>query len=126
MTCRRFFPALILAGSLGCSGGPTHQDVVRRQADAYEEMVAVLAEVRDEDGMAAAHARLETMQASLADLIRRARDLGPPTPEALVELEKERGKMQESLRRVLAELRRIRDLPGGEDFVKSLSLDPAR
>lgn len=122
----RLLPWLILACCPGCSGGPSHQEVVRRQAAAYEEMVAVLAQVEDEDGMAAAHARLETMQASLADLIRRARELGPPNPEALVELEKERGKMQGSLRRVLAELRRIRSLPGGEDFVKSLSLEPAR
>lgn len=126
MAFRRFVPLLILAWCLGCSGGPSHQEVVRRQAAAVEEMVAVLAQVQDEDGMAAAHARLEAMQASLADLSRRARELPPPGAEALVELEKERGKMQESFRQVLVELRRIRALPGGEEFVKSLSLEPAR
>jgi hypothetical protein len=106
-----------LLASSGCSRTEEILAVAREQEQAYRDVTAVLATIRDEKDMEAAKEEFDDRYARCEKIARKARDLPkPPTPEAGTPLGDAASSMQKAVREMQAEINRVRGLRGGKEF----------
>ena len=114
--------AIALMTFLGLAGCGTDSEeylkVFRAQKAAWEEIAEVLAKIEDEKGMAAAKEELGNRLEEFDSIARRAKLLPEPSDDVRKRLEQERFGMQRAADRLLEEVRRVKELPGGEDFFR--------
>ena len=94
--------------------------MLREQTKAMEETVGILGTVTDKASMATARAELNKRRESQEALSRRAKQLKPPTPEIMGQVQEDAAKLQQAFERYREQIRRINALPGGEEFLQSL------
>jgi hypothetical protein len=130
LALHRLLPGLILVFVCGCGDGAgSYLAVAREQLAVAEEMVDVLKTVRDAASMKEAHIRLRRLELRGEEIAIRARSLSPPSLEIQEKLEAElSGKRQEVLDETKAQIQRIAELPGGQQFLDTMKLqrDEAR
>jgi len=121
---RRGFLLLILFVT-GCSREASYRAVVEEQIAAWDEMGRLFETVKDKDSMAAAQDRLHALEKRYRAIAERAKSLATPNPDIQEKLRDEIERLQTSLLRVRREMNRIRELPGGKEFLAGLEgLEP--
>src|ERR1019366_4279405 len=93
-------------------------EVFREQRAAMKELTAILATVNDEKTMADAKVLLKERGEKFEATSRKANALPKPLPpEVLKRLEDDRFIMERTMAGLLSEIARVRNLPGGEEFL---------
>jgi hypothetical protein len=104
----------------GCDRGETYLEIARAQQAAWDETADVLASITDAASMEAARDRFAELTVKGQTLARRAKAMPRPSDRILEQLEEERGKMERAANRMRAEVNRVRQLPGGAEFLKDI------
>src|SRR5436190_1309167 len=110
--CRVLAVLLWAALSAGCDSAREYRAVVHDQIAALRETEQILAGISDPASMAAAKIQLESHNARFDDITERARDLPRPTEAVEARLREDAAQLQEVLKSVQQQVRRIRGLPG--------------
>ena len=113
--------ALLLVGC-GDAASP-YRSVLRDQAAAFEDLERVLGTVTDEASMKAARAELAKSWKQCEAIKERALELAPPSFTVRDEVHSETLRLNQAFERMQRQMSRIKALPGGEQFLKSLALD---
>jgi hypothetical protein len=114
---------LLLGGLSGCSQESPHEAVARELISFREELVDLLATVKDRASMDAALVKLKQLEPRAEALSRKAKALPPPSSEVRERLqERFVARMGELQGKIQDEIRRIRELPGGETFFEQLKI----
>jgi hypothetical protein len=113
---------LLAVGLSGCgSSYERYAAAMRDQLAVQEELVQVLKSVKDAASLKEAQAELKKLDSRAEETAARAKSLPKPSEDTLARLQEEFGpRRQELLNETLAEARRIEQLPGGADFIRSL------
>lgn len=114
--------SVIFLPLLGCRDA--YQVAMDDQISNYNEMVTILQSVKDPASMEAAEAKWKSRLGHFRDTGRRVRELPPPSPDDLATLERMKDKapaLQKSMMELRTELARIRELPGGPQFLEKIS-----
>ncbi len=118
-------PLVMVALGLVCltAGEPaSHEAVVQGMLGALEKISATLETVRDEATAEAARPDLRKQAEAWRALRKRADALPPPERDAKDRLAKEyKGKMDESLKRLFAQIGRVQALPGARPALQEIS-----
>ena len=105
----------------GCGSGP-YADVLKDQLDAQKELTRILGTVTDEPSMAAAKQQLLKKYKAFERIREKALTLPKPSARVVKQLKEELGpQMEESIYDLQREIRRIKDLPGGKEFLDDFS-----
>jgi len=115
---RPWLAVLALLPLAGCDRASNYLAVFHEQRAAWTELADALATVKDEKSMEAARAELDDRLVKYEKIARRARALPEPPREVRDRLEEERVQMQQAADRLQAEVRRVRALPGGDEFLQ--------
>lgn len=108
---------LVLAAA-GCARDEDYLDVYREQRAAWQEMADILATVTDEKTMAEAQATLKGRSQKYEAIAKKANALPKPPPAAVLQrLEEDRVIMRQTVERLQDEVKRVRKLDGGEEFL---------
>jgi len=109
--------ALVLAG---CNRADDYLEVVRQQQATWEETTKLLAGVTDAESMEAAKDRFAELTVRAQGSARKAAAMGRPPDAVLEQLEEQRRGLQSAANRMRAEVARVRQLPGGAEFLKDI------
>jgi len=101
---------------VGCTRPQEYVEIARAQRKAMDDIRAVLADIQDEKGMQAAQAELDRRFDEFDAVARKAKALPTPSAEALAQLQEEQRPAEAALAKLRDEIRRVRELPGGERF----------
>jgi hypothetical protein len=112
--------ALSLAGVGGCNRAEPYLEVFRQLQATWEETATLLAGITDAESMEAAKDRFAKLTVQAQDVARKAKKMGRPPDDVLEQLAEHKGGMQRAVNRVMAEIARVRRLPGGEEFVQDI------
>jgi hypothetical protein len=112
--------ALSLTGMGGCNRAEPYLDVFRELQATWEETATLLAGITDTESMESAKDRFAELTVQAQDVARKAKKMGRPSDDVLEQLAEHKGGMQRAVNRVMAEIARVRRLPGGEEFVRDI------
>ncbi len=117
----------ILLAAVGCQPAaevqtpdPEVLQLIKEQVRANEELVTILKSVEDRVSMKAVWPRLLRHYENAEDLQKRALRISRPSPEILDQFEEEAARLEAARNAQVTELRRIKGLPGGEEFLQQL------
>lgn len=114
--------ALLSLAGAGCNSSASYAAIFQEQMEAQKDLTGILGTVVDKESMSAARERLEKKSAAFEAIKKRAAALPPPSAEIRQRLQEQFGaQMQESLAALLAEVRRVKELPGGQEFLESFA-----
>lgn len=111
---------LLALGLAGCNRTAEYAEVVREQAQVQRELTEVLATVTDEATMKSARVELRKRFARFQQAQKKAQALSRPSEADQIKLHEELGDLQHSWSDLQREYGRIRDLPGGREFLVGL------
>lgn len=114
----------VLLGSLaGCGGSSApYAEALRDQLAVQQEVLQVVQTVRDDASLKAAQERLKELSKRADQAEARFRALPPADAHVKAGLEEEFGeRVLSTSQALLAEYRRISQLPGGEELLRGLS-----
>lgn len=115
----RALPAVLILAA-GCSGD-SYTAAMEARAKAQEEILSILRTIKDPATMQAASETLEQSFARLAETNERMNKMHPPSMEIKEQLAREYlPRFQTAIRDSQRELERIRDIPGGQEFIERL------
>jgi len=117
---KRLFALPFIVALAGCNSAEPYLEVARQQQANWDEMTKVLESVTDEKSMEAARERFEELTVRGQTLSRRVKAMPKPSPEILEQLHDHSRSLQRSVNRVQEELARVRQLPGGPEFLKDV------
>jgi hypothetical protein len=113
----------VLALLAGCSKSSLYLEVFQEKAKVQEELAALLGAVKDEASMSGVRPELKRLFRRATAIADRFKALGEASTSEKEAVEKEAtesdliNRIQEATQKIVAELRRINDLPGGEAFL---------
>jgi hypothetical protein len=110
-----------IAALAGCDNTAAYASVFRDQLDAIKELTRILESVTDRPSMAAAKEDVVGKYKEFEKIRHRALLLPKASARVNEQLTEEFGpRMEEAMAALLREIRRIRDLPGGQEFLENL------
>jgi hypothetical protein len=116
--------AMLLVATLPAGAGEVdrHEAAIKEMLGNIDKIVAGLATVKDEASAKAAVGGLKQLAKDWERIRKKAEDLPPPTPkerEALIK--KFKAPLETVQKKLAAEVRRVRTVPGGAEAVKTIS-----
>ncbi|HZZ79999.1 MAG TPA: hypothetical protein VFE62_15880 [Gemmataceae bacterium] len=118
MNLMRLTPVALVLLLAGCAREQDYVEVMRQQQVAWNGVADVLETVKDKESMAAAKEELVARMDACEAAAQKARDLPQPSPEFLKKHDQKVYFLKSAMERASAEVRRIRQLPGGEAFCR--------
>lgn len=115
---RRLVPIIVLVLAAGC--GDAHRDVAQRQTANFREITEILRSIEDPATMKEAEDRLIARSRHYREVSLRARSLADD-PDAVARMEPQRREIEAALKSLAVEVDRVRQLPGGKDFLDRFS-----
>jgi hypothetical protein len=110
---------LLLLLAAGCARDEDYFDVMREQRAAWKEMADILETVKDEKSLVGAQKTLAGKSEKYAAIARKAKALpNPPPPGVAERMNEQKFVMEEAVKRLQTEVKRVGELPGGKDFLK--------
>lgn len=98
------------------------EDVVKDMLGTLDKLTTTLAGVKDEASAKAAKPELKSTASRFVEIRKKAADLKPPTKEEKERLEKEyKGKLEMAQKKLLAEIGRVKTVPGGPDALLEIA-----
>jgi len=99
-----------------------YQAVSDEQIANFKEMTAILSAAKDPSSIEAAEVQWMARVRQFREASRRARELPPPEDEATVQrLREQAPAMQAAVKALAKEMGRVRELPGGPEFLERIS-----
>jgi hypothetical protein len=112
-------PCLVLLILAGCTSNEQYFEVAREQRAAWNETADILKTIKDEKSMAEAKTALDEKTKQFEVLAKKANALPkPPPPEVNQRLREDEFIIQAALGRLKAEVKRVSNLQGGEEFLQ--------
>jgi hypothetical protein len=118
---------LVLGGTVmlvlgqGTPGASPHEGVVKEMLTALDALTDVLGSIKDEPTAKAARADVKKAAGRLEDVKKKAQQLKQPEKAEKDRIAKEyKGKLEGSIKKLLAEVARVKAVPGGDDAVKDI------
>lgn len=113
----------LLVLALGCSdeAAPYLKGVHEQQA-ALEQIVDILAGVKDTESMEAAREKLVDYHDRCELIVHRNKNLPKPGPEVLERMAQEKDKMSRIVNKLQAEVKRVQGLPQGAKFLQEVKI----
>src|SRR5262245_9583865 len=120
---------LLVAASPAHSGEKAKfEDVVKEMLATLDKITTTLAAIKDEKSAEASREPLKKAGQQFVELRKKADAMRPPSKEERDRLDKEfRPKLVEATKKVLAEIARVRQVPGGREALAEISavIDPS-
>jgi hypothetical protein len=105
-----------ITGLAGC--GDPQREAIRGQIANFEELADLLAQAKDAPSMTAVEEKIEERMVAFQRAANRVGSFAPPDEKQAQAYQDEFGpRLKSAFDRYVAELRRIRALPGGPEFV---------
>ncbi len=110
---------VLLLAPIGCSRTEEYLEVFREQRANWKETADILETVKDEKSMADAKIALQECSKKFDAIVRKAGALPKPAPpEVEKRLAEDHASMERAVDRVRYQVKRVRELKGGEEFLK--------
>jgi len=116
--------SIILAGlgMVSAGEGSAYEKSLMQVLDSFNKIGATLQKIVDEESATAAKLDLRKAADSFVEARAQAEKMQPPEKDEKVRLEKLfKAKLDESMKKMAAEARRVELLPGGKDALKEIS-----
>jgi hypothetical protein len=102
--------------------GSPYEQTLKQAIDNFDKIGVTLKTIMDEETAAAAKPDLKKAATAFLEARAKAAKLQPPEKDEKARLEKEfKAKLEESMRKVFTEVRRVEAIPGGRDALKEIS-----
>lgn len=116
---------VVFAGILVCGQAAQSEarltDIVKELVDTMDKLTVQLATIKDEDSARASRDELKKAVGRWLETRKKAEKLKPPSKQEKDQLEKEfKGKLQATHKKLLAEIARVKGVPGGPDALKEI------
>jgi hypothetical protein len=109
-------------GAAFAGEGTPHEKIMVQMIGNLDEIAKSLKTIIDEDSAEASKAELRKSAKSWIEARTRAAKLQPPEKTEKVRLEKlYKPKLEESLRKMFMEVRRVENIPGGKEALKEIA-----
>ena len=113
--------ALVAVGLMGAGDSP-YEKTLKDMIGAVDSIGVTLKTIIDEDTAAASKPVLRKANDAFVDARTKAGKLPPPEREEKARLEKVyKPKLEESLKRMFSEIRRVEIIPGGKEALKEIA-----
>ena len=114
---------LVFALGVAAAGeGSPYEKAIQKMIGSLDEIAVTLKTIIDEDTAGAAKPDLRKSATVWMDTRAKAEKLQPPGREEKVRLEKlYKPKLEESMRKMFSEVRRVENIPGGKEALKEIS-----
>ena len=114
--------AVLIALGEGGEAGSPHEAVVKEMLRTLEQVTGVLGKISDEASAEAARPELRAADKRMLQLRKKAKELKQPSKEEKDRLAREyRARFEDALKKLRAEVIRVKGIPGGDAAVKELS-----
>jgi hypothetical protein len=116
--------AIVLICSAGCgSGSPSpYLAIFQEKINELQELTEVLSTVKDESSMAAARREWKKRSRRFEQQAEKNREVPKPSAAIKRQVEEELApQFNRTMEQLQAEIRRIKDLPGGDEFLQGIS-----
>lgn len=121
----RAWSALILLLALGfvvAQEGSPYEQALQKVVDSFEKIGASLKTIVDEDSATAAKPELKKAANTFLEARAKAEKMQPPEKDEKVRLEKLfKPKLEEAMKKMFTEVRRVELIPGGKDALKEIA-----
>lgn len=111
---------VLVLGLAGCNRSEQYAEIVREQAEAQRELTEILAAVKDEATMKSARTELRKRLGRFQHAQKKAQALSRPSEAVAAKLHEELGELDRSWSDLQREIRRIHELPGGQEFLTGM------
>ena len=112
---------LTAIGFVAAGEGSPHEQVIQKTLGALDAITAELTKITDKDTALAAKPELRKTAAEWAETQAKAKKLQPPEKAEKVRLEKlYKPKLDESMKKLLAQTARVGKVDGGEEALKEI------
>jgi hypothetical protein len=115
--------AVVMLVALGMAGGENspYEKAIQKMIGSLDEIAVTLKTIVDEDTAGAAKPDLRKSATVWIETRAKAAKLQPPEKEEKARLEKlYKPKLEESMRKMFIEIRRVESVPGGKDALKEI------
>lgn len=113
---------LLLAAIAAAQEESPYEKTIQKMIGSLDEIATTLKTIIDEDSAGAAKPDLRKSAAVWIETRAKAAKLQPPEKEEKLRLEKlYKPKLEESMRKMFLEVRRVENIPGGKDALKEIS-----
>lgn len=107
---------------LGAGAGSPYEKAMQKMIDSTDSIGTTLKTVIDEDSAAAAKQPLRAAAKNWIEARAKASKLAPPERDEKTRLEKlYKPKLEESLKKMFTEIRRVENIPGGKEALKEIA-----
>lgn len=114
--------ALVALAIVGAAGSSPHEKVIQEMIGSMDSIGVTLKTIIDEDTASAAKDPLRKAAKVWIEARVRAAKLQPPEREEKTRLEKVyKPKLEDSLRKMFTEVRRVENIPGGKEALKEIA-----
>ena len=116
--------AIVLISSVGCgSDSPSpYLAIFQEKINELQELTEVLSAVKDESTMEAARSEWKKRSRRFEEQAEKNKELPKPSAAVKRKVEEELGpQFNRTMKNLQAEVKRIKDLSGGEEFLKGIS-----
>jgi hypothetical protein len=116
------FFVLAAFGLVAAGEGSPYEKSLQKVLDSFNQIGDSLKKIVDEDSAAAAKPELRKAADSFVTARTKAEKMQPPEKDEKVRLEKQfKAKLEESMKKMFTEVRRVKSIPGGSDAWKEIS-----
>src|SRR5947207_1608670 len=113
---------LVAAGLAGSAQDSPYEKALLQVLDSFDKIGAKLKSIEDADSAAAAKPDLRKAADQFVEARAKATKLPPPEKDEKTRLEKlYRPKLDESMKKLIVEARRVEQIPGGKDALKEIA-----
>jgi hypothetical protein len=113
--------ALLFGAVVAAGEGGAHEEVIKQMTAAIDKLGAALEGVQDEDTAKAIRPDLKKHAGVFVEARKKAEKLPPPEAEEKDRLTKElKPKLEEAMKKLFTQVRRVERLPGGQDALLEL------
>jgi hypothetical protein len=114
---------LLLALGVAVAGeGSPYEKAIQKMIGSLDEIAVTLKTIKDEDSAGAAKPELRKSADVWVETRAKAAKLQPPEKDEKTRLEKlYKPKLEEAMRKMFVEVRRVESIPGGKDALKEIS-----
>lgn len=98
-----------------------HEKALKQAVDSLDKIVATLKTIKDEDSAGAAKPELRKSAATFVDALAKGEKLDPPEKDEKERLKKlYKPKIEEALSKIMADSRRVLEIPGGKEALAEI------
>ncbi len=113
---------LLAVGAAASGEGSPYEKAIQKMIGSLDEIAASLKTIIDEDSAGAAKPDLRKSAGVWVETRAKAAKLQPPEKEEKLRLEKlYKPKLEEAMRKMFIEVRRVENIPGGKEALKEIS-----